>query len=145
MSLRLRICIMMVVLDHGTVRDWVAAYEAAWRTPGTAGLAAIFTPDATYLQSPYEEPITGLDRISRMWEDERHGPGEVFTMTSEVVALDGATAVVRVEVHYGDPVEQEYRDMWVIRFDRAGRCRSFEEWPFWPGRPYAARDPTNGG
>src|SRR5262249_55508988 len=104
-----------------------------------------FAPEATYLQSPYEEPIAGLDQIGRMWEHEREGPGEVFTTTSEVVALEADTAVVRVEVHYGDPVQQEYRNLWVIRFDGAGRCRSFEEWPFWPGRPYAATDSTDAG
>ena len=49
-----------------------------------------------------------------------------------------ATAVVRVDVRYGDPVRQEYRDLWVMTFDSAGTCQSFEEWPFWPGRPYSA-------
>ncbi len=56
-------------------------------------------------------------------------------MQSAIVALDGDTAVVRVEVHYAGPPPKEYRDLWVLGFDRAGRCRSFEEWPFWPGRP----------
>jgi hypothetical protein len=53
-------------------------------------------------------------------------------MTSEVLAVDGTTAVARVEVWYGDPGEQEYRDLWVMRFDADGLCESFEEWPFWP-------------
>jgi hypothetical protein len=33
-----------------------------------------------------------------------------------------------VEVTYGDPVEEEFRDLWIMRFDEDGRCRSFEEW-----------------
>ena len=56
-------------------------------------------------------------------------------MTSEVVAADGDTAVVRVGVSYGDPVRQEYRDLWIVRFAGDGRCTSFEEWPFWPEQP----------
>ena len=127
------------VIDHGTVTRWVTAYETAWRTPGTAGLVDLFTPDATYLHSPYEDPIVGLDQIGRMWEDEREGADEIFALSSRIVAVEGATAVVRAEVRYGDPVEQEYRDLWVIEFDDAEKCRSFEEWPFWPGRPYTAR------
>jgi hypothetical protein len=47
-----------------------------------------------------------------------------------------ATAVVRAEVGYGDPVRQEYRDLWVLRLGNDGRCSWFEEWPFWPERPY---------
>jgi hypothetical protein len=70
-----------------------------------------------------------------MWEAERDGPDEVFRMTSDVVAAGGDTAVVRVEVGYGDPVGQEFRDLWIVRFAGDGRCASFEEWPFWPEQP----------
>jgi ketosteroid isomerase-like protein len=122
------------------VARWVAAYERAWRAPGTGALAGIFTGDATYRQGPYDEPVTGLPAIARMWEAERDGPDEVFRMTSDVIAVDGDAAVVRVEVSYGEPVRQEYRDLWVLRFASDGRCAWFEEWPFWPEHPYAARD-----
>src|SRR6185437_12065453 len=112
--------------------DWIAAYEKAWRAPGTAALEALFTADATYSQGPYREPVVGRPAIAEMWEAERDGPDEVFTMTSEIVAVDGDTAVVRLLVRYGDPVRQEYKDLWVIRFATDGRCRAFEEWPFEP-------------
>ena len=44
------------------------------------------------------------------------------------------------EVHYGDPVRQEYRDLWIMQMRDDGRCSRFEEWPYWPGRPHSARD-----
>ncbi|WP_326559002.1 YybH family protein [Micromonospora sp. NBC_01796] len=119
-------------MDRERVTEWVAAYERAWRTPGTDPLATIFTADASYLQGPYRQPVLGLPAIARMWEAEREGPDEAFRMTSEVVAVDGDTAVVRAEVHYGEPTNQEFRDLWILRFADDGRCRAFEEWPFWP-------------
>ena len=119
-------------MDTEDVARWVAAYEAAWRTPGTSGLAGLFTPGATYLQGPYDEPVAGLPAIEQMWEAEREGPDEVFEMTSEIIAVDGAIAVVRLEVRYGDPVTREFRDLWLVRFAADGRCASFEEWPFSP-------------
>ena len=125
--------------DRVMVSRWLAGYEAAWRAPGTEGLAGLFTGDATYLQSPYERPITGLDAIKRMWEGEREGPDEVFTMATEILAVDGPTAVVRAEVRYSDP-RQEYRDLWIIRLADHGLCTWFEEWPYWPERPRSARD-----
>ena len=125
--------------DRVTVGRWLAGYEAAWRAAGTEELAELFTRDATYLQSPYEQPVSGLAAIKRMWEEEREGPDEVFSLATDIVAVDGRTAVVRVEVRYGDPPVQEYRDLWVIRFVGDGRCAWFEEWPYWPGRPYAVR------
>ena len=125
-------------MDRDHVTRWVAAYEAAWRAAGTEALAGIFTADAIYRQGPYEEPVAGLPAIARMWEAERDGPGEAFEMTFEVVAADGDTGVVRTEVRYGDPVTQEYRDLWIIRFAADGLCASFEEWPFAPDAPVSA-------
>jgi ketosteroid isomerase-like protein len=125
-------------MDRRQVTGWVAAYERAWRMPGTEALATIFTADASYRQGPYRQPVIGLAAIARMWEDERDGPDEVFQMASDVVAVEDDTAVVRVEVRYGDPVHQEYRDLWILRFAQDGRCRAFEEWPFWPGESTAA-------
>jgi len=122
-------------VNREQARDWVTAYERAWRAPGTSALAEIFTADASYRQGPYDEPVIGLAAIGGMWEAEREGPDEVFRMTSDVVAVDGDTAVVRVEVSYGDRVRQEYRDLWIVRFAGDGRCASFEEWPFWPEQP----------
>jgi ketosteroid isomerase-like protein len=130
---------MKQVTDRATVSRWLAGYEAAWRAPGTGDLAGLFTSDAAYLQSPYEQPVTGLDAIKRMWEEEREGPDEVFTLATDILAVDGPTAVVRAEVCYGDPPGQEYRDLWVIRFAGDGRCTWFEEWPYWPERPHSAR------
>jgi ketosteroid isomerase-like protein len=128
------------VTDRAVVRRWLAGYEAAWRAPGTDGLGGLFTTAAIYLQSPYEQPVTGLAAIQRMWEEERAGSDEVFTLATEIIAVDGPTAVVRAEVCYAGPPRQDYRDLWVIQLADNGRCRWFEEWPYWPGRGYSARD-----
>ena len=129
---------MVPVSTRAEVQSWVASYEAAWRTLGTDNLKSLFAEGARYLNSPYAEPIVGLLAIAQMWEAEREGPDEVFTLKSEVVAVDGDTAVVRARVLYGDPVSQEYADLWVVEFDGEGRCISFEEWPFWPDKPWAS-------
>jgi ketosteroid isomerase-like protein len=121
-------------MDRTSVAAWVQAYERAWRSPGTDRLGEIFTDDAVYSQGPYRDPVIGLPAIARMWEAERDGPDEVFDMTTDIVAVDGDTAVVRAEVRYGDPVTQEYRDLWIMQYAADGRCRSYEEWPFWPER-----------
>ncbi|MBY5164155.1 nuclear transport factor 2 family protein [Salsipaludibacter albus] len=124
-------------MERAEFADWIARYEAAWRSPGTSALAAVFTDDAVYRHSPYAEPVSGLAAIARAWEDERDGPDEVFTMVADVVAVDADVGVARVVVRYGDPVEQEYTDLWVVEVVD-GLARSFEEWPFWPGQDWSA-------
>jgi ketosteroid isomerase-like protein len=113
------------------VRRWIDDYVRAWRTPGTEGLVDVFTPDVRYLPSPWAEPIVGLDALALFWDSERDGPDEQFTITYEVVAVDGALGVVRVAVDYR---RSRWRDLWVVRFADDGRCREFEEWPFRPGQ-----------
>jgi ketosteroid isomerase-like protein len=127
-----------MTMDREGVERWVEGYERAWRTPGVEALRGLFAPDATYRMSPYEQPASGLAQIGVLWERERRGPDEEFEMAHETVAVEGDTAVVRVEVRYGPPQDLEYRDLWIVRFDGDGRCREFEEWPFWPGRQIVA-------
>jgi ketosteroid isomerase-like protein len=124
-------------IDRDHAKAWVAAYERAWRTAGVETLRELFTEDASYRMSPYEEPERGLAAIGALWERERDGPDEKFAMTHEVVVVDGDTAVARIEVDYASGAE--YRDLWLIRFAADGRCREFEEWPFWPGQPIVAQ------
>lgn len=118
-------------MDRRDVANWISHYEHAWRMPGTEELAALFTADATYSQGPYRDPVEGLEAIARMWDAERTGPDEHFTMTSALVALDEEVAVARIEVHYHDTGD-EWQDLWVMRFDDEGLCTAFEEWPIAP-------------
>lgn len=126
------------MVRHPEVEAWIGVYERAWRMAGTAALSELFSEEASYRMSPYEEPARGLAAIGELWERERTGPDEEFEMAYEVLAADGDTAVVRLEVHYASGAE--YRDLWVIRFAADGRCREFEEWPFWPGQPLSSHE-----
>jgi ketosteroid isomerase-like protein len=124
------------VVDRAHVGAWIDGYERAWRTAGTETLASLFTDDATYSMSPYEDAVRGLPAIADLWDREREGPDESFTMSWEHVAFEGDIAVVRLEVHYAAS-GNEFRDLWVVRFGSDGRCTSFEEWPFWPGKGHS--------
>jgi ketosteroid isomerase-like protein len=122
-------------VDREAVTSWVESYERAWRTPGTGQLGDLFSPDVSYVPSPWKPPLRGLEQLTRFWEDERDGPDEPFVLTHEVVAVEGTTAVVRVSVDYLGPDPSRWRDLWVLRFLDDGRCRVFEEWPFAPDQP----------
>ncbi len=124
--------------DRAAVADWLARYERAWRSPGTAALDELFTETASYAPSPWASPILDLASLRRFWEAARDGPGEAFRMISQIVAVEGRTAVVRVRVDYDDG--QRWRDLWLLTLDDDGRCEHFEEWPFAPGQDDGHRD-----
>jgi hypothetical protein len=119
-------------MDHDQVMRWVQAYEQAWRGQDVGAVRTLFTEQAQYRSSPYDPPMVGHQAIEEFWPDD----GETFTMTAEPVAVEDATAVVRVLIRYGDPVNQEYTDLWVLQFANDGRVADFEEWAYWPGRRY---------
>jgi ketosteroid isomerase-like protein len=121
-------------VDRGALENWIDRYEQAWRSAGTSLVADLFAPEATYSMAPFEEPHRGLAAIERLWETERDGPDEEFTLETEIVAVDGDTGVVRAEVEYAQ-APRRYRDLWIVRLAGDGRCVAFEEWPYWPGKP----------
>ncbi len=114
---------------------WVAEYERAWRDGDVFGVPRLFTDDARYRTSPYAEPKVGHADIQAFWRDDE---GRTFTVAAEPVAVEGSDAVVRLEVRYLDPLDREYRDLWVLRFAPDGRVEDFEEWAYWPDKPYVA-------
>lgn len=117
---------------------WIADYERAWRTPGTEALAGLFAADARYSPGPFDDAAHGLAAIATFWEAEREGPDEAFSLTWAPVAVQDDVAVARVDVLYAGPPARRYKDLWVIEFDAEGRCRAFEEWPFFPGQSLAS-------
>jgi ketosteroid isomerase-like protein len=122
-------------MDRDEVMRWVAGYERAWRAGDVPAVVQLFTEDARYLTSPYSEPKVGLAAIQDFWLND---DGLTFEVTAEPVAVEGRDAVVRLEVRYGRPQPQEYRDLWVLRFAPDGRVEHFEEWAYWPGKSYSA-------
>lgn len=127
-------------MDRDALSRWAGAYERAWRAPGVRALDGLFTEEATYRTSPFERPFRGITAIREMWEAGR-SPGEAFTMTSEIVAVEGDVGVLRVGVRYERPRSQAYLDIWIVRLAPDGRCASFEEWPFWPPGSGGGYDP----
>jgi ketosteroid isomerase-like protein len=118
------------LVNRDRVMRWVAGYERAWREGDRDAIAELFTEDARYYTSPDADAEVGHAAIRALWLRDQ---GETFAVRAEPVAVEGRDAVVRLRVRYGDPVRQEYRDLWVLRFAADGRVEYFEEW-YWPGK-----------
>src|SRR3954465_11685073 len=70
------------------VSSWVDRYEAAWRAPGTESLRDVFAEDASYQQGPYHQRLVGLHTIAAMWDRQREGAHELFTLKPETGAVE---------------------------------------------------------
>ena len=113
----------------GLVEAWVARYLAAWDSNDPADVRALFLPDGRYRFHPWDEPVVGHDAITAAWLDARDEPGD-HAFTWEVVAIDGATAVVQARTVYtdGSAAGREYENLWVLLLAADGRAHAFTEW-----------------
>ena len=110
----------MAGMDRAAVMTWVQDYERAWRDSDANAVTTLFTEDVRYRRSPYTPPLVGHAPLAEFWTEDE---GAIFTMSAEPVAVEAATAVVRVLVRYGGDKPQEYTRPvgHALRRRRAGR------------------------
>jgi hypothetical protein len=119
-------------MDKAVVDHWLKAYMKAWETYSPAAIGELFTDDATYSYHPYDEPVVGRQAIVDSWLKDQDAPG-TFTANYEPIAIDGDVAVVNGRSTYFKDssrreLTKEWDNLFVIQFDKDGRCRSFREW-----------------
>ena len=117
-------------MDRSDVGRWLTAYRGAWETDDPGAIAALFTEDATYAPRPFGKPWQGRDEIVANWIELGDSKNS-WQFESEIIAVDGDTAVVRglttYPAHDNEP-EEVYSNIWVVRLAPDGRARSFAEW-----------------
>ncbi|MGH2614361.1 MAG: nuclear transport factor 2 family protein [Thermomicrobiales bacterium] len=113
-------------MDTPAVASWVERYVRAWKSNAPADVGALFAADARYYQRPDEEPWRGRAGIVAAWLEHKDEPGN-WTFRFEVLGTNGDLAFVRGWTRYQDP-PAHYGNLWVLRFDTAGKCAEFTEW-----------------
>ena len=113
-----------VALSEGAITTWVGAYVTAWKTNSRDDIAALFTEDAEYHESPYTTEWLGREAIIAGWQGrwEWQAGGWEFEWTIE--SVDGVTVVIVGVGHYARLGNFENR--WTVTFDESGRCVRFE-------------------
>jgi SnoaL-like domain len=119
-------------VDKPQVADWLRAYMHAWETYSPEAIGALFSEDAIYSYHPYDEPVVGKQAIVESWLKDPDPPG-TYEADYAPIAVDGNTAVVNGRSRYFSDSSRsrqtkEWDNLFVIEFDKEGRCRSFREW-----------------
>ncbi len=118
-------------MERADFQRWLNDYVEAWRTYDPAKIGALFADDATYRYHPQDEPVTSREQIVASWLDEPDEPG-TYEGHYEPLAIDGEIHVAQGVSRYFDGegnLRDEYCNIYVCRFDEAGRCTDFTE--FW--------------
>jgi ketosteroid isomerase-like protein len=117
-------------LTPAALENWLALYEVAWETRDADKAAALFTPDATYHEMPFEAPIEGAGKIREYWSRVTADQRDV-DFSAQPIMVDGDTGVAEWSATFrtaSTGATIELNGVFVLKFDAAGRCTSLREW-----------------
>lgn len=117
-------------ISEASVAEWLAAYAEAWETRDADAAAALFTEDATYQESPYDEPFDGRTGIHDYWSRVTADQRDV-SVTAEVITTFQRSAVAHWSARFtsassGATINLD--GVFLLEFDESGFCHSLREW-----------------
>jgi hypothetical protein len=123
-------------MNRETLQVWLDKYVDAWRTYDPAQIADLFSEDALYYYSPWDEqnPLRGREEIVADWLREPNPAGS-WEAHYVPVAVEGNVGVAQGRTRYFKPdrsIERQFDNIFVMQFDDAGRCVRFTEWYMQP-------------
>jgi uncharacterized protein (TIGR02246 family) len=122
-------------VNQESLEDWLARYGRAWETAAPDAAAALFTEDATYRETPFDEVMTGRDAIRAYWAEipEYHRDlsfsWDVLDIREDRCYVHWRTTYTAVKTGKAATLD----GIFVLDFDGSGLCRTLREW--WHGDP----------
>lgn len=117
-------------LTREQLDGWLAAYGKAWETRDANAAAALFAPDATYQDVPFDPPHQGQEGIRSYWsgvtKDQRN-----VKFGYQLIAVSGSTGVAHWTAEFDvEPTKAHLslNGVFVLEFGADGKCRSLREW-----------------
>lgn len=117
-----------LTLEH--FRWWMEAYGRASEQNDPRASADLFTQDACYYESPFDDPIEGRNAIYEYW---LHGAQTLKEKETafEILAVRGNLGIARWQAKF-TPIESNKRItldcLFVVEFVESGLCQTFREW-----------------
>ena len=123
-------------MDHKSVQQWLDKYVEAWKSYNPAQIGDLFSENALYFYSPWDEdnPIRGREAIVAEWRREPDPSGS-WEARYEPIVVEGEVAVAQGRTRYIKPdgsIDRQFNNIFVLNFDKSGRCERFTEWYMQP-------------
>ena len=119
-------------MNRELLQKWLEKYVEAWRTYEPDQIGNLFSENALYYYSPFDEqnPLRGRKAIVADWLAEPNPP-DSWEAHYVPVAVEGNVGVAQGRTRYFRPdrsIEREFDNIFVLHFDDAGQCTRFTEW-----------------
>jgi ketosteroid isomerase-like protein len=117
-------------LTMSGLSNWLDAYGNAWETRDADAAARIFSADATYQVTPYEEPHRGQEGVHKYWAGVTENQRNV-QFDYEAISVSGNTGIAHWSAMFDvapDGPKLELNGIFVLEFDESGKVRQLREW-----------------
>jgi uncharacterized protein (TIGR02246 family) len=117
-------------MDRDCFKNWLDSYGQAWTDRDAIAAAELYTDDATYQVTPFDEPIRGRAAIREYWEGVARTEQrikfeyELLAVTAEYGIAQWKASFIRVP----PGLETKLNGIFLVSMDSNGRCRSLHEW-----------------
>ncbi|MGQ0568283.1 MAG: nuclear transport factor 2 family protein [Armatimonadota bacterium] len=123
-------------MNRESVQAWLDNYIEAWRTYNVSRIGDLFSEDALYFHSPFDQndAVRGRAAIVANWLEEPDAP-DSWEAHYLPIAVEGNVGVAHGRTRYLRPdgtLKREFDNIFVLHFDDAGRCTRFAEWYMQP-------------
>jgi ketosteroid isomerase-like protein len=112
-------------------RHWLDRYGDAWVAGDPDAVAELFAEDARYYETPFEEPLRGVEAIRTYWIQGAKDAQTSVSFDASLIAVDGSTGYARWRATFERlPSRRQVVLDGVLEatFDEDGNCREFREW-----------------
>ena len=118
------------MLTMPKLSSWLEAYGNAWETRDADAAVLIFSEDATYRVSPYEEAHVGRSGIHEYWAGVTENQRNV-DFQYQALSVNGNTGIAHWSAEFsvepgGTTIQLD--GIFVLDFDSEGKCHRLREW-----------------
>ena len=117
-------------MDEGTFKTWLDAYGRAWEIRDPEAAVRLFTREATYHETPFDEPARGHAEILEYWSEGARSQEDVH-FSYEVLVVTENEGIARWRANFRrvpskTPVKLDGN--FLVKLDADGLCEEFREW-----------------
>lgn len=118
------------MISDADLKRWLEAYGKAWETKSPEAVTPLFSEDATYRQTPYEEPFRGRGEIADYWSNVTADQKDI-RFGFETVAVKGDTGIALWSSKFrtiSADAPVELNGVFILEFADSDHVRSLREW-----------------
>jgi ketosteroid isomerase-like protein len=121
----------MEALSMAQFTGWLNAYGAAWEAGDADAAVALFTADAAYYETPFDDPMVGTEAIHRYWTGGAGESQKEVEFSHEALAVVGNVGLARWHASFVRIRTEKHVELdgfLMAEFAGAGKCAVFREW-----------------